>query len=397
MATQDLPAFNLDLRGLTVSKVTVDGHPATFWQEQDDQARRWELTVVPRTRLRVGASATVVVTYGGATTRPTDIEGFNYGWVTTGDGAMVAGEPEGAMTWYPVSDHPTDKAAYTFEITVPQGKVAVANGLQSRRPVTTGGWTTWFWDAPDQMASYLSTASVGDFEIRPVRYSSSGVPIVDAVDSSLKGGERATADQHLALEGPMIDFLESRFGAYPFVAFGSSVDDDSIGYALETQTRPVYSGAPSEATVVHELAHQWFGNAVSPRRWRDIWLNEGWATYAEWMWTEHQGGRTAQKAFENYLARTRSADYWGLDVSDPGATGLFHDQVYDRGGATLHALRGKVGDQAFFVGARLWLQRYDDGAATTEDFEAVYEEVSGHDLTHFFDVWLRNPEKPTAW
>ena len=153
VATQDLPAFNLDLRGLTVSKVTVDGHPATFWQEQDDQARRWELTVVPRTRLRVGASATVVVTYGGATTRPTDIEGFNYGWVTTGDGAMVAGEPEGAMTWYPVSDHPTDKAAYTFEITVPQGKVAVANGLQSRRPVTTGGWTTWFWDAPDQMAA----------------------------------------------------------------------------------------------------------------------------------------------------------------------------------------------------------------------------------------------------
>jgi aminopeptidase N len=410
-ATQDLDRFNLDLRGMEVSALTVNGRPAlgieppaqgaevegaAYWQVQDDEARIWELTVQPRPKIKKGQEVKVVIEYGGTTTRPRDIEGFLYGWVTTRDGAMVVGEPEGTMTWYPVSDHPTDKATYSFEITVPEGKVAVANGLPPRDPVTEGGWTTWYWDAPDLQASYLTTASVGDYELT-TSVTASGLPIIDAVDDALTAGNRAITEASLPLQPEMIAVFEDAFGPYPFNSYGSIVDDDSVGYALETQTRPVYSLRAVESTVAHELAHQWLGNAVSPERWRDIWLNEGWATYASWLWSNESGGETAEQLFEDVMSIPEEDEFWDVVIADPGATGLFVDPVYDRGAATLHALRGKIGDEAFFAGAQEWVSRYNDGTATTEDFIALYEEVSGQDLGVFFDVWLYTPEKPTAW
>jgi aminopeptidase N len=412
VATQDLERFNLDLRGLDVTSVTVDGKllrelrtpgrrgridGPIWWHEQDDDARRWELVIQPRPKLQAGRSATVVVEYGGETTRPRDIEGTLYGWVTMRDGSFVANEPDGAMTWYPVSDHPTDKATYSFEITVPEGKVAVANGLPSRDPVTADGWTTWFWDAPDLMASYLSTASVGDYEVRDVYYSTSGIPILDFVDTKLTPGNRNTTDASLARQAAMLDFFEDLFGPYPFNSYGSIVDNDSVGYALETQTRPIYSSVANEGTVAHEAAHMWLGNAVSPYRWQEIWLNEGWATYASWLWNDHRGIRTTQQAFDTWYGPARSPAYWALPIGDPGPFNLFATQVYNRGAGTLHALRVKLGDDAFFAATREWIERYDDSTGTTEGFIAVFEEISGEDLTEFFDIWLFGPEKPVNW
>ncbi|WP_438853524.1 M1 family metallopeptidase [Agromyces sp. M3QZ16-3] len=411
VATQDLDRFNLDLRGMEVHALSIDGKPAAsvapplagaevdgaaYWQVQDDDARIWELTVQPRPKIKSGQRVQLVVEYGGTTTRPSDIEGVFYGWVTQRDGAMVVSEPEGSMTWYPVSDHQTDKATYSFEITVPEGKVAVANGIQPKPEETADGWTTWYWDAPDEQASYLTTASVGDFDLRDPYTSGSGVAIIDAVDTKLSAARLATTNTSLGWQVDMIDFFESKFGPYPFVAYGSIVDNDSVGYALETQTRPVYSSQASEGTVSHELAHQWFGNAVSPERWQDIWLNEGWATYANWMWNEEQGRNTAQTTYDNWYAPARTQAYWDLQIGDPGEFGLFLTQVYNRGAATLHALRVEVGDDAFFEAARLWVERYDDSTGTSEDFQEVYEEVSGEDLDEFFQIWLYDQQKPPA-
>ncbi len=411
VAVQDLDRFNLDLRGMDVQSITIDGKSATavappavgvtvegaaYWHVQDDGARIWELTIQPRPKMKAGQSVRLVIQYGGTTTQPLDIEEALYGWVTTRDGAMVVSEPEGSMTWYPVSDHPTDKATYSFAITVPEGKVAVANGVQAKPAETDAGWTTWFWDAPDQQASYLTTASVGDFDLRDPYTSTSGVPIIDAVDTKLTQSQRDTTNASLALQPRMIDFFESKFGPYPFNSFGAIVDNDSVGYALETQTRPVYSGQASQGTVAHELSHQWFGNAVSPQRWQDIWLNEGWATYATWMWTQENGGISTQQAYNNWYAPARTPAYWALPIGDPGPLGLFASQVYNRGAATLQALRVEVGDEAFFEGARLWLERYNDSTGTSEDFQAVYEEVSEQDLDAFFQIWLRDPVKPPA-
>jgi aminopeptidase N len=195
----------------------------------------------------------------------------------------------------------------------------------------------------------------------------------------------------------MIAFLEGAFVPYPFNSAGAIVDDDTVGYALETQTRPVYSRVARESTTVHEIAHQWFGNAVSPERWQDIWLNEGWASYVEWLWSEHSGRDTAQALFDDVMDIPADDSFWNLAIADPAPLGLFHDAVYDRGAATLHALRVKIGDDAFYAASREWLTRYDDSAGTTEDFQAICEEASGQDLQAFFDVWVHTPSKPTTW
>ncbi len=380
--TQNLSRFNLDLRDLEARRVTVNGERAAF--EQKDG----ELVISPRSTLLSGSRVVVKVWYGGTTGRPTDIGGDSYGWFTTRDGAIVVNEPDGAPTWFPSNDHPRDKASFSFDVTVPRGHVAVANGLLKGRS-TERGWTTWSWRAADQMATYLATASVGNYDLR-FYPGPDGLPIIDAVDKDL-GPE---ADDGLEQQTEMLAFFQRLFGRYPFVSYGAIVDDDSVGYALETQTRPIYSSRARESTVAHELAHQWFGNAVSPNRWQDIWLNEGWATYLSWMWSERDGGQTAQEHFEEVMVTPDDDGLWTRLMSDPGASGLFSDTVYDRGAATLHALRREIGDREFVRLGRAWVRRHDDGTATTEQFVTLAERVSGRDLGDFFDTWVYTTGKP---
>ena len=403
-AKQNLQSLNFDLRGLDVTSVRVDGEAAAHgnspgdgsaeWsQKQDDANRYWELTVGLLPKLKAGQTTTIVVEYGGSTGRPLDTTGALYGWVTTADGAMVVNEPDGASTWYPVNDDPQDKATYTFHITVPAGKTAVANGLPAGPPQTKAGWTTWSWQATDPMSSYLSTASIGDFTLASDS-GPHGLPIVNAIDAGVTGSDLATTKASLALQPQMIAFLEGTFGRYPFESFGAIVDDDSVDYALETQTRPVYSQVADESTVVHELGHQWFGDSVTPSDWKDIWLNEGWASYVEWLWAEHQGTSTMPAQFADAVSYLDANNGWTLDIADPGRDNLFATPVYLRGAAALYALRAKVGDKAFFAGARLWLNRYKGSTATTADFEAVMEKTSGQSLHTFFDEWLRQGVRP---
>ena len=383
--TEKLRRFNLDLRGPEVSQVRIDGKRTRFAQVEN------ELQVWARGVLHQGEEVEVEVFYEATTTRPTDIEGALYGWVTTRDGAMVVSEPDGSATWFPVSDHPTDKATYDFEITVPDGLVAVANGVLEDES-SEDGWTTWTWDAPDPMAAYLATATVGDFELTTTT-GPDGIPIIDAIDPALPPANSAD----LARTPEMLEFFAERYGPYPFVSYGAIVDDDSVGYALETQTRSFFSVRAREGTVAHELAHQWMGNHVSPGRWADIWLNEGWASYSTWMWNEHDGDASAQESFEQVMAIPSDNDFWSVVVADPGPLCLFCGAIYDRGAATLHALRGEIGDDAFFELAQQWVATFGGGTATTADFEALAEEVSGQDLTAFFDVWVHQPVKPTEW
>jgi aminopeptidase N len=385
-ALASLSSFNLDLRGFTVRAVTVDGKSARYTRA--DQ----ELTVSPRSRLDRGERFTVTVKYDGTTGQPVDNTGALYGWVSYDDGSFVANEPEGASTWYPVNDHPTDKASYEFRITVPDGKTAVANGeLVSKR--SKKGWTTFVWKATDPMASYLSTASIGDYDLRFSK-GPNGLPLIDAVDRDLP----PEADDGLARTSEMIAYFNSVFGRYPFTSYGAIIDDDEdAGYALETQTRPIYSGAPDESTVAHELAHQWFGNSVSPELWRDIWLNEGFATYAEWLWEEHTGGQTAAAQFDAQYARPATSSFWTFKVADPGATNLFVSAVYNRGAMTLQALREKIGDRAFFGTLKAWYLLHRNGTAGTADLIRLAEFASHQELSPFFETWLYTTTKPTTW
>ncbi|MHC3470034.1 M1 family metallopeptidase [Streptomyces sp. 7R007] len=383
-ATQWLGRFDLDLKGLTVRSVRVGHAPAGF--HRDGQ----ELVVTPRRALRPGEPFRVTVTYDGTPRQVTDPDGSADGWITTDDGAFVAGEPQGAMTWFPANNHPRDKASYDITITVPKGRTAVSNGLLLGQR-TAHGHTTFHWRQSEPMAAYLATATVGKFKVE--RYTTGdGIRVYNAVDP-----REASAAAPVLKKLPSVLAWESKvFGPYPYRAAGSIVDHaPDVGYALETQSRPLYDSAPDLGTLVHENAHQWFGDSVSLTTWKDIWLNEGFATYAEWLYSEQHGGPSAQKTFDTLYARAATDDLWAFPPGDPGSgANIFGTPVYARGAMALHALRKAVGDPVFFRILRAWAAERRDGHGTTAQFVHLAERQSGKDLDSLFQTWLYAQGKP---
>lgn len=597
-ATQDLSAFNLDLDGLTVRGVRVNDRSAQFTRDAG------ELTVTPQRGIRDNSRFTTEVRYDGVPETLTDLFGQS-GFFHTDDGSLVIGQPHVAATWFPVNDHPLDKASYTFRISVPEGLEVVANGrLVDNR--TRDGLTTWTWEAREPMASYLATASVGQWDFSeyqvgrinyldaldpdlfdPVAEPRTGTNFVwsQAADNSYKrltrtiavpaggaqlsfwlardtepnwdftfveartagaedwttlpdanghtsavtgfscprwhiqhpflthyqtgdsaggcmaagssgvwraasgasdGWEQWTADLAgfagtnvevsisyvsddvtqnpgvfvddvvvstgegstsfeddgdtldgwtvpgqptgspgnvndwiVTAEPPpgigenvrasfdrqpeIIEFLEGYFGRYPFRDAGGTVDDlRGLGFALENQTRPIYSmdffhdRLQGDAVVVHELAHQWVGDSVSVQAWQHIWLNEGFATFAEWLWSENEDLQTAQASFDSFASIPADHPFWSVRIGDPGPNAIFSYAVYARGAMTLHALRQAVGDEDFFSILREWPQLNAGGSVTTDGFITLAEKISGQELNPLFDVWLFTAAKPAG-
>jgi aminopeptidase N len=385
-ATQRLTRFDLDLNGLKVTGVSVDHVKASF--RRDGQ----ELVITPRHALRAGQDFRVAVDYQGKPKPVTDPDGSLDGWIPTDDGAFVANEPQGAMTWFPANSHPLDKATYDITVTVPKGRTAVSNGvLLSRR--TVGGHTTFHWRQAEPMAAYLATATVGKFDVQ--QYTTrDGVKVYNAVDP-----REASAAAPVLKKLPSVLAWESKvFGPYPFRAAGAIVDKaPKVGYALETQTRPVYDRAPDLSTLVHENAHQWFGDSVTLTRWQDIWLNEGFATYAEWLYSEQHGGKSAQQTFDALYARPASDGLWAFPPANPGSGAhIFDTPVYARGAMALHKLRTAVGDATFFRILRTWAADHRGGHGTTAQFVRLSERLSGQDLDALFHTWIGTTGKPSA-
>ncbi|HEY4633972.1 MAG TPA: M1 family aminopeptidase [Candidatus Limnocylindrales bacterium] len=606
-ATQNLSAFNLDLSGLTIRSVKVNGKTAA-WSRAED-----ELTVTPRRGLDKHKRFTVRIRYDGVPETIEDIFGLS-GFIHTDDGALVIGQPHVADTWFPANDHPIDKAAFTYRITVPRGLEAVANGRLVDKD-RHGGWTTWTWDAKEPMTTYLAGMSIGQLELdaykrRGIRYwdaidpvlltpvasprtgtqfaiSQQGEPafkrlvhVVDvpaggaqlsfwvnrmteldwdhvfvevhtigaddwttlkdlnghnaqfvgnscpywlslhpflthyqtelpdadpnddigpscdpsgttgewwaasgdspgyeqwavdlgayknkqvevsisyASDDSVQGagvfvddivvstgqGTTSFEDDGNSLDGwtvpgapadsvipnpndwivgtvadtpptlgqiaqgsfarqpEIIRFEEKYFGSYPFSTAGGIVDSAPIGFALENQTRPIYSQyfffdpIGGDDVIVHELAHQWYGDSLAVDRWKEIWLNEGFATYAEWLWFEAEGLGTAQDNYDFWTQVIPSDDeFWALVIGDPGPEHLFDFQVYVRGALTLHALRLEVGDKDFFKILKRWSTSNRGRNVNTAQFIRLAERISGEDLDELFDAWLYTGTKP---
>ncbi len=596
--TKSLSSFNLDLVGLTVRGIRVNGEAASW--SRDGQ----ELRVVPAHPLRKHTAFKVKVRYDGV---PEPIESGlgDSGFLATDDGFDIAGQPHVAATWFPVNDHPVDKASYLFRVTAPRGREVVANGdLVGVR--ARGHWSTWTWWAKDPMASYLATVDVGEFRLD--KYKEDGIRYVDAVDPDLDApvapptsgtqlaisqqannsykrllhtvtvpaggatvgftitrdteldwdyvfaeihtlgeedwttlpdtnghttqetgnscviwpfihpfishyqssdqatgecgptgttgewwaatgksdgpeqweldlgdyagstvelsityasddfiqrngafvddivvstGEGTTSfetglegwivpgapagspgnendwlvgtvadlppsigeivDGSLARQPEIIGFLAGVFGQYPWRSAGGIVDDlKGLGFALETQTRPIYSrdfftdSFAGDAVVVHELAHQWVGDSLALERWRDIWLNEGFATYSEWLWSEKEGLGTAQQIFDFFYNNFIPDDdpQWQVVIGDPGPDLLFEFPVYFRGALTLHQLRLTVGDEDFFRILRTWAQVRAGDNVTTPEFIRLAERISGEELDELFDAYLYTPGKP---
>ncbi|MGC0376523.1 M1 family metallopeptidase [Streptomyces sp. SAI-229] len=391
-AREDLSALNLDLEGLEVEEVTVDG-VAARWSRTER-----ELTVRPREA--VEGTFRVAVRYAGAPVTVTDPDGSEEGWLRTADGALALGEPVGARAWFPGNHHPSDKATYAVAVTVPSGLRVVSNGEPAGQE-RKGSRTTYRWRTGEPMASYLAMLAIGRYEVRRT-VTAGGLPVYTAVDPEQAGAGRAV----LARIPEVLEWAERTFGPYPFSSAGAVVErPGDAGYALETQSRPVFPGAPDMVLLVHEIAHQWYGDSVSPRTWRDMWLNEGFATYAQWLWQEEHGGDSAQRIFDLLYAGSYFPDagtneaLWSFPPAEPpGAADISATPVYWRGAMVLHRIRQTVGDDSFFALLRGWARKHRHGNASTGDFTAYAERSApGEDFTGIWEDWLYGegrPERP---
>lgn len=294
VTTQDLGRFNFDLTGLAVSAVSVNDIPATY--EQADG----ELIITPESILPAQTAFTVSVSYAGSPDAPN-----LGGWRFYDGGALIGGEPNGGNTWFPVNEHPLDKATYTFRITVAEPNLVGANGTLME-VIDNGDTSTYVWEMDDPMASYLATLAIGDFNI-VTDQSASGIPIRNYFSTAFTSFDLAPFEH----QAEMIDYLETVFGPYPFDVYGSVVHDYPLNFALETQTLTTFgSNLPGEGTIVHELAHAWFGDSLSVAQWSDIWLNEGFATYAQILWTEYSRGPvTASQMVEGFYGAMISLNF----------------------------------------------------------------------------------------
>lgn len=387
-ATRSLTSFDLDLQKLEVSVIEVNGRRARFTRDGD------EIRITPRGVLPKGRDFTVTVAYGGVP-EPLGgpiVFGSKYGWMKTADGVFVACEPNAASTWFPSSDHPSDKATYDIRIKAPKGLTAVSNG----RLISTydkAGRTVTHWRESRPMATYLATATIGKFDVKTGR-TPSGIPVYVAIDPVLAHSNGVDV---YAVTAEATDYWAKLFGPYPFEETGAIVDDmPEAGFSLEVQSKPAYSAVRNETTIVHELAHQWFGDSVSVERWKDIWLNEGFATYAQWLWAEHRGTASAHDSFLSaYDARPADNAFWQVKVADPQRDTMFASAVYQRGAMTLQALRERIGDTAFFRLLPAWTKLHRYGNANTADFMRLAEKISGQRLDDLFQKWLFTTGKPS--
>ncbi|MEO3978680.1 M1 family metallopeptidase [Streptomyces sp. CAU 1734] len=379
-AGRDLSAFNLDLHGLNVREVTVDGAAAAANRAGD------ELTVRPRNDLTGGRFFRTVVRYSGTPRTITDADESEEGWLRTAGGALAVGEPAGSPAWFPGNHHPSDKATLDLAVTVPRGLTAVSNGEPGSRTTTAGGRTTFVWRSAEPMATYTAVLAIGRYRQTSSR-TPSGLPVHTAVEHSVRESLTRRIPELTA-------WAVERFGPYPFSSIGAIVvPDGAVGYALETQNRPVFPVSYlTPEILVHEIAHQWYGNSVTPESWKDMWLNEGFAVHAEWMWLAEFADTPLAESFRRAYEEDAN---WAFPPADPPSPArISASPVYGRGAMVLDKVRQSAGDEAFSRLLKGWAREYRHGNASTADFTAYAERVAGRDLDPVWETWLYGDGRP---
>jgi aminopeptidase N len=388
MTLDELQKLTLDLsNALTVSKVSVNGKRAAHFS-----CRGGKLRIQLASKLATGAALSIVVRYGGSP-RPLRSLWGDVGFEELADGVLVAGQPNGAASWFPCNDHPSAKAAFRIQISTESRYRAVANGeLVSRR--VRASQTVWTYEQPEPTSTYLITLQIGIYKLAPL--TRTPVPIQAALPERL----RRNFGHDFARQPEMMELFVELFGPYPLAnGYTIVVTDDPLEIPLEAQGISIFGAnhcdgsRASERLIAHELAHQWFGNSVTARQWRDIWLHEGFACYAEWLWSEHCGGPSADELARRYHEQLRGKPQ-DLLLADPGPRDMFDDRVYKRGALTLHALRGRLGDENFFALLKDWTNRHRHGTVVTDDFTGLAANYSDESLRPLWDVWLYSTQVP---
>lgn len=383
-----LRTFTLDLAdALSVSKVTVNGRrPGQF------RSSAGKLHITLAATLPPGAAMTVAIRYGG-TPRPLRTVWGEVGFEELSNGALVAGQPNGAASWFPCDDHPAAKASFGIRISTDSPYYALANGELVSKQVRAGH-TTWVYEQAEPTSTYLITLQIGEYSRH--RLHKSPVPMHAVLPDRL----RRNFEHDFGRQDQMMKLFVRRFGPYPLATgYTVVVTDDDLEIPLEAQGLSIFGAnhcdgrRSAERLIAHELAHQWFGNSVTVRRWRDIWLHEGFACYAEWLWSEESGGPSADEWARTYHRRLTDAPQ-DLLLTDPGPADMFDDRVYKRGALTLHALRGAIGDDNFFVLLQDWTSRYRHSTAVTDDFTGLAANHAEVSLRGLWERWLYSEGVP---
>ena len=384
-AVQSLSRFSLDLGRFRVQDVRVDGRPAKFTH------RPGKLRVKPEQPITYGTAFKIEIRYAG-TPLPISSRWGDIGWDELTDGALVASQPNGAPSWFPCNDRPADKATFLVTLTAAAPYTVVVTGdLVSRR--RGAGTRTWVYERNEPTAPYLMSVQIGRYDL--VDLAAGGVTQRAAVPPRL----RAVFGHDFARHDEIMAAMEVVFGPYPFREYVVVVADDDLDDPIEAQGMAVFGRnhldgrRTHERLVAHELAHQWFGNSLTVADWRHIWLNEGFATYAEWLWSAVSGGPSADAHAARWHARLamRPAN---ITIANPGVDRMFDPVVYKRGALTLHALRTKVGDPAFFGLLRSWVAEHQHGTVTTDEFREHARRFAPGPVDDLLTAWLDRPELP---
>jgi aminopeptidase N len=391
LSEEGLTQFDLDLQPtMLVSEVTVNGAPATFTQNNA------ELVITTAALLAPQSALEVVVTYSG---KPDLVPGgtsgiSDGGWYRTDSGGAIAiGEPSNASAWYPVNEHPADTATFAVTATVPDKWKVISNGVQQTDglPDPGPGKSVYRWQLSEPVASYLTTIYIDDFTLVQDTMAD-GKPIVSAIAPDAgSDAPRLAGDTK-----QILDVLSGYFGPYPFEAAGGIFTGLSNGFALETATRPVYGGGQiaSLETVVHELAHQWYGDDVAIKRWSDICLNECFASYAPWLYDAQVNKADLDARWKQQMSAVLNQPrFWASPLVDMGPGNEF-TRVYDRGPLALHALRAEIGDEAFLTLLKQWPAMYGGKNASFDDLETYVTTLAGRDMGPFMDAWFRGTTVP---
>lgn len=375
-----------DLHKLKVVKLAVSGAKVERWGQSGSR-----LFIRFAKELAPGHEFTVTATYKGSPHTMRGIDG-DAGWEELTDGVIVASQPHGAPTWYPVNDRAANKATYRIEVATDSAYTVIANGTLAHRR-GTGAKTSWVYEVKNPMAPYLATVQIGRYETRVLRSHPNEVSVV------YPPRLRAQVETAFSHQAHMVDYFSRVFGAYPFETYTAVVTDDDLEIPLESQTLSTFGANfatmqwDSQRLIAHELAHQWFGNTVTAASWKDIWLHEGFACYSEWLWSQVCGYKSTDR---------QAAEHWGrlsekpedITLYNPGPDDMFDDRIYKRGALTLHALRRTVGDDHFFDILQTWVRGNQFGLVTSEGFIELAQRVAEQDLSQLFNAWLYDEELP---
>src|SRR5699024_6800624 len=398
-----LSSLTLDLsNNLRVEKVTAQGTASTHVQVARFRHSNKKLHISFREEIPVDQEFSLTILYRG-TTRPTRTPWGAIGWEELDNGALVASQPCGAPSWLPSDDTPDEKARFDIKITADNGYMVISNGDLVGR-ITRGSATTWHYRTREPMATYLATIQVGSYEEVSLGVSKSGVPVLAYIptgDADLR--ERVLQD--FSAQAQMVDVYEELFGPYPFPQYRVVITEDELEIPIEAQGLSTFGAnfatgdGEWERLIAHELSHQCFGNSLGLAQWNDMWLNEGVACYAEWLWFEKSIGISAAESARRHYAKIAEL---GQDIvlADPGPKDMFDDRVYKRGALTVHAFRVLLGDAHFFPALRAYVAEGRHGLVEPRDLwrhlaaACASAGVTESELVDVWNAWLKNPELP---